>query len=90
MNNVLQMGIRVGGGRCECGMCTSAIQVINDLLPKRRIRDSSFQRQDELCFFRMLMILSLSVDSGTLLASREPGMSSSMHSFRGVTYQGLK
>lgn len=84
------MGIRVGGGRCECGMCMPAIQMINDLLPKRRIRDSSFQRQDELCLFRMLMILSLSVDSGTLLASRESEMSSSKHSFRGVTYQGMK
>lgn len=66
------------------------IQVNNDPVPKRRMEDPSFQRQDELCLFRMLMILSLRVDSGTLFTSRESGLSSSMHSFRGVTSQGMK
>lgn len=72
------------------GVSTPVIQVINDPIPKRRIRDPSFQRQDELCLFRMLMISSLRVDRGTLFASRESELSSPMHSFRGVTFQGVK
>ena len=78
-----------GAGR-ECGCACSLSPVKNDLIPKRRMRDGSFQGQDELCLFRMLMILSLRVDSGPLFASRESGLSSCMHSFGGVTFQGMK
>ena len=72
------------------GVCAPVIQVINDPIPKRRIRDPGFQKQDELCLFRMLMILSLRADRGTFFASRESELSSPMHSFRGVTFQGMK
>lgn len=54
-----------------------------------RTGDPSFQKE-ELCLLRVLMILSLRVDSGTLFVSRESGLSSSMYSFKGVTFQGWK
>lgn len=70
-------------------MHVHVMQVNNGSIPKRRTGDPSFQKE-ELCLLRVLRILSLRVDSGTLFVSRESGLSSSKYSFKGVTFQGWK